>query len=294
MNQECYVYRLFRIMALVLSILAIGGTISARAQEATPAPLAAAELGYFDLSIKITDAGVELPASIPAGRYLVTLEDATDHGIDAFLFRLPDGVTAEMVDAAFASPPEVAPDWWLDAILAGGPTVQSGRTGQVIADLIPGNWIVIGNGHPTQPFTVTGDPAAPITVTDPTIDAEIALQEYAFIGLDNLKAGQQTWKVTNTGAQPHFMELIKVPAGTTAEQIMQLLMADENATPAPGDVDPSQIEGVGGIGALSSGRTGWYVTNLDSGTYVALCFVLDFQAHMPHAMMGMIQVFTVS
>src|SRR5215211_4492532 len=130
--------------------------MSVRAQEATPPPLSAAALGYPELSITITDAGVELPASIPAGRYLVTLEDATDHGIDAFLFRLPDGVTAEMVDAAFASPPDVAPEWWSEAILAGGPTVLFGRTGQVIADLSPGSWIVIGSGHPTQPFTVTG------------------------------------------------------------------------------------------------------------------------------------------
>jgi len=287
------VHRFFSIVSLVLCLVAIGGTISARAREATPEPLSAAALGYPELSIKITDAGVELPASIASGRYLVTLENATDHGLDAFLFRLPEGVTREMVEAAFAAPPDVAPDWWLQAILAGGPTVLSGQTGQVIADLVPGNWIVIGNGHPTQPFTVTGDPAAPIEAADPSVTAEITLQEFAFLGFNDVKAGRQIWKVTNTGSQPHFMELIKVPAGTTAEQIMQLLMADDDASPVPGGVDPTQIEGVGGIGALSAGRTGWYVTDLEAGTYVALCFIPDFEAHLPHAMMGMIQVFTV-
>jgi hypothetical protein len=281
-------------VAFFLFLVAIGGTVSVRAQEATPESLSAAALGFPELSIKITDAGVEMPASIAAGRYLVTLEDATEHGVDAFLFRLPEGVTREMVDAAFAAPPDVAPEWWLQAILAGGPTVQSGQTGQVIADLVPGNWIVIGNGHPTQPFTVTGDPSAPIEAADPSVAAEITLQEFAFLGLDDVKAGRQIWKVTNTGSQPHFMELIKVPAGTTAEQIMQLLMADDDASPVPGAIDPSQIEGVGGIGALSAGRTGWYVTDLEAGTYVALCFVPDFESHLPHAMMGMIQVFTVS
>lgn len=49
-----------------------------------------------------------------------------------------------------------------------------------------------------------------------------------------------------------------------------------------------------GIGALSAGNTGWYLTDLAPATNVALCFVLDGETHMPHALRGMIQVFTVA
>jgi hypothetical protein len=250
-------------------------------------------LGYPDLSITISDDGVEMPGSVPTGRYLVTVEDATDHGLDAFLMRIPQGVTAEEVEATFAAPPAAFPEWWLKAIFAGGSAVQAGRTGQAIADLVPGDWLVFGNGHPTRAFAVTGDPGARIAAADPEIDAEITLDEYSFTGLDRIQAGPQIWKVTNGGSQPHFMELIKVPAGTTAQQIMQLLMADEEASPVAGGIDPAQIEGVGGIGTLSVGRTGWYVTDLEAGTYVALCFIPDLESFAPHAMMGMIQVFMV-
>jgi hypothetical protein len=286
--------RVVRIIALTLLALVVGGAVTARAQQATPAPFSAAELGYPELTIKVTDDAVEMPASVPAGRYLVTLTDATDHGLDAFLMRLPEGMTAAEVDAAFASPPTEIPDWYLQAVLAGGPTVSAGRTGQTIADLTPGQWLVIGNGHPTQTFAVTGDLAAPIAAPDPTADATVTLQEYAFVGLDAVKPGRQIWKVTNTGTQPHFMELIKVPAGTTMDQIVQVLMAGgSEASPVPGGLDPAQVEGVGGIGALSVGMTGWYVTDLEPGTYAALCFIPDKDTLMPHALMGMIQVFAV-
>jgi hypothetical protein len=286
------VNHLFKIVALVLCGLAIGGSVAVRAQEATPRAVSGAALGYSELSIRITDAGVEMPGSVAAGRYLVSVDDATDHGIDAFLMRIPDGVTENEVEATFASPTGF-PVWWLTATFAGGTAVVSGQTGQAIADLVPGDWLVFGDGHPAQPFAVTGDPAAAITAADPEVEAEITLDEYSFTGLDEIKAGPQVWKVTNGGSQPHFMELIKVPAGTTAEQIMQLLMADDEASPVAGGIDPAQIEGVGGIGTLSVGRTGWYVTDLEAGTYAALCFIPDIDGFVPHAMMGMIQVFTV-
>lgn len=279
--------------------LALGGLLGVRhralaAQEATPGA-EAAETGYPEFKMQATDGAFELPATIPAGRYRVTLENSAGAGVDAFLMRLPEGVTMEDVDAVFAAPPEVLPAWWLDATFAGGPTVQAGKTGQTIADFGPGDWLVLGNGHPTRPFTVTGDAATPVApAIDPPAAASVELQEYAFVGLDGIAAGEQTWKITNVGTQPHFLELIKVPTGTTTQQIIDLLMRDDAATPAPGELDPATIAGVGGIGALSAGNTGWYLPDLEPATYAALCFVLDVETGLPHAMMGMVQVFTVA
>src|SRR5215213_53122 len=101
-NRGTNVNRLLVMMTVVLSLVILGGGAArSHAQEATPD---STSLGYPELSINATDAGVEMPESVAAGRYLVTLTDATDHGMDAFLLRLPDGVTAAEVDALFASP----------------------------------------------------------------------------------------------------------------------------------------------------------------------------------------------
>ena len=55
----------------------------------------------------------------------------------------------------------------------------------------------------------------------------------------------------------------------------------------------ADIEPVGGIRWLSPGATRWTELNLESGAYAALCFVFDPETGMPHAMMGMVDVFTV-
>ena len=97
--------------------------------------------------------------------------------------------------------------------------------------------------------------------------------------------------MTNTGEQPHFMELIRVPAGTTANDILGLIgMA---ATPESGGINPEAIEGMGGLSTISPGVTGYIELNLTPGTYVAVCFVPDHDSGAPHIMLGMISVFTV-
>jgi hypothetical protein len=294
-NRGTTVNRLLVMMTVVLSLVILGGGAArSHAQEATPTLASAEALGYEDLSITVTDAGAEFPESIGAGRYLVTVVNATDHEVDMSLMKLPDGVTLEEVDRFIAESPNQFPEWWLNAVFAGGPVVVGGETEQTITDLTPGDWIVIGKGHPTLPLTVTGDDVAPIAAPEPAVAAEITLQEYAFVGLENIKASEQIWKVTNIGAQPHFLEMIKVPDGTTEAQLMALLMADPSATPAPDSLDPHLITDVGGLDTLSRNQTGWLVTDLEPGTYAAVCFIPDYASFEAHAMMGMIQVFDVN
>jgi hypothetical protein len=51
---------------------------------------------------------------------------------------------------------------------------------------------------------------------------------------------------------------------------------------------------VGGMGQLSPGLTAWTELDLAPGTYVAVCFVFDPATGMPHAVLGMVDVFTVA
>jgi hypothetical protein len=144
-------------------------------------------------------------------------------------------------------------------------------------------------------LTVTsGTPAAqpppPTTVT-------VTEQEFAFLGLDQpLPAGPQFWEVVNRGQQPHMLLLGKVPAGTTLQQVMDVVNLDlpENATPPPGMLQDQDVDfTIGGVLLQSAGQTVFPRLDLATGRYVALCFVPDPATGKPHAMEGMVNLFDV-
>lgn len=111
---------------------------------------------------------------------------------------------------------------------------------------------------------------------------------------ETLEPGQQVWEVTNDGQVPHELLLVWSPVPVTPERALELIEGeDSSATPVDGGPSLEDIVPVGGMGWLSPGMTAWTEVDLQAGTYVALCFVFDPETGMPHAMMGMIDVFTV-
>ncbi len=96
---------------LVALVLALGMTMPALAQDATPvaspeAPppfVTAAGLGVSEFDVTVTDAGFDVPSSIPAGRYLVNATIDTSAPSAASFFMIPDGMTFADVQAAFAA-----------------------------------------------------------------------------------------------------------------------------------------------------------------------------------------------
>jgi hypothetical protein len=280
-------------MTVILTLMASIGLIGRSSQAADSSKLL---LDYPELKITATGTKFDLPPEVEADRYLVTLDNQGEEGLDAQFVQVPKGRSVDELAKALDDPNE-ATAWLFDATWAGGPTVLAGNQGQTIVDLAAGKWAVIAEGY--APFALSVSPVIPYAhpMVDPVSAATIELSEYGFKGLtDNFKPGKQVWKVTNTGDQPHFLELVKAPGPVTVDQVMDALMSteDPNAVPAAGALDLETIEGVGGIGTISPGRTGWYVTDLEPGTYVALCFVPDRESGMPHVMMGMVGVFTIS
>ena len=97
--------------------------------------------------------------------------------------------------------------------------------------------------------------------------------------------------VTNVGAQPHEMFMLRAPESVTVteEQVAQVLELDmQGATPAPesGLPNPESFLPAASMTPLSMGKTGWIPVNLEAGTYVILCFVPDIESGMPHASKG--------
>jgi hypothetical protein len=88
--------------------------------------------------------------------------------------------------------------------------------------------------------------------------------------------------------------MAKVPDGTTNDQLAQLLMLPDDATPPAGLPNPADFEDLVSTDTISIGNSMWTPLTLVSGTYLAVCFFPTAGTGEPHAMKGMHTVFTVA
>lgn len=95
--------------------------------------------------------------------------------------------------------------------------------------------------------------------------------------------------VRNVADTIHFMALQPVKAGTTDQQIQAYFDSGSQDPP------PFALPGPGvAMDVLSPGQQLILSYSLPKGTYVLLCFVADDVTGMPHALMGMHKVVTLS
>ena len=265
------------LLSIVMMLILFLAAVPALAQEGS----LLAGYGYPEVVIEVSDTGVLLPGTVTAGRTLLIYRNTGSDSRHAFLARLPDTLP---IGKLFAEgDPEAPPDWLLQSSYPGFPgEVQPGEETQVVVDLTPGLYLVVEDFSGVL-TVLPGDSAAATAVPDPIADTTIALFEYDFDIPDNLAAGNQLWNVVNAGREPHELLVLSVPEGTTEAVIQDVLMNGGGEAVA-----------VGGMGWLSPGVIAWTEIDLTPGTYAALCFVFDPATGMPHAMEGMIEVFTVS
>ena len=300
--------------AIAFSMPLLTRAVAASAQSGTPAA-GLDSLGLPTLNVTITADGYEgLPTSTAAGRYLVT---ATGDPQSTVSFLQPTGMTVDEFFKALqgggpsspasgggtpASASEsggsmAPPPFFYEFLLAGGVMVAPGQANQTVLDLTPGDWVAWGDDPSAkqQPvtFTVTGD--MPKDLAEPKANATIALTDFAINLTDGtLVAGDNVIRLDNKGAQPHFLILLKGPDGMTKDQIKLTVEADMSGTPVAGGLDPNKdLMPVVETPSQSKGTTTWFSAKLDAGTYAGLCFFPDEKTGMPHAAMGMYNVFTV-
>ena len=170
-----------------------------------------------------------------------------------------------------------------------------------MVDLTAGTWWVSvdrqseGDAQPTDTATMVTVTAAPAATPAAILGAvPVAMTEYAFAFPAAVAAGPQIWELTDTGSQPHFVVVAAVPDGTTPSQMTGAVATLLTGTPVAGAVPLEAIHGVYDSAYISSGQHLWIQVDLDPGTYVAVCFVPDKGTGQPHALMGMVQVFTVT
>jgi hypothetical protein len=283
--------RLFAALLAVLMSLPLG--VVAAAQGATPS---AALTAYPEVAVTITDSDVQVASDqIPAGyiRLAVTNDSQGENGVG--LLAIPEGASFDAMSSATPAPGNFIPPFFYSTTVAGGPTsIPTGETWSQVVHVDPGQWVIFPMND-QQPAVVTAAETADSVTEAPAADVTITESDFAFTGFEQLAAGQQVLAVTNEGAQPHMFDFFQVPDGTTMDDIAALLAMPEDATPAPGMLQESDIALVPGGQVIlqSTGTSVWMDVDLEPGTYVLVCFVIDPATGMPHAMEGMVSLFQV-
>ena len=321
---------MLRLLGLVVTVLALvaGTGAAALAQDASPAAGGAGfadTMGLPELQVTGTDTGFEgVPEETEAGRYLVTLTNEAEQGSAVEFLRLPEGMAADDLTAAFAAAAPPGPDatpgpgmaegspmagmaeedplgWVYETYIAGGVgTFFPGQTAQVIVDLPPGDYAVWGAEPeaPQQPaaLTVTGE--LPTELAEPTADVTVTAsgtnEDYDLEFSGQVTPGRQALRFVNDSDQPHFLIFLKSPGPITLEQVMQLLQLPEGGTPPPGMPNPEEIMPAAFAAAISEDAAEWVALDLEPGYYVVACFIPDREnPEVPHAAEGLIDVVAV-
>lgn len=295
------------VAAVVLSLVVFLPAAGAAAQDASPLAgtpardnLLLQAFGLPEIDLAATENEVSgVPAELAAGRYLVRLENQTaDQQVGIVFFAAPAGISDE--DALDGILGEGLPTWFYDAAWAGGLYVDAGQTDAVVAELAAGDWwidIDRGTASEIQPddtatkLHVTGELPTAADIEDAI---SVNLTEYSFEMPTSLAAGPHIWQISNTGAQPHFLDLQELPDGTTLDQVMDLLGFAFTGTPAAPALGLEDTRDLYATPNLSPGQTVWIEVDLAPGTYGVACFVPDQASQAPHALMGMVQVFTIA
>jgi hypothetical protein len=164
-----------------------------------------------------------------------------------------------------------------------------------VVDFEAGNWMVAGAAlaQPPVPFTVTGE--MPADAPEPENTVTISLGEMAIqVTEGELAAGENLLRIDNIGAQVHQIEVEKLPDGTTRETVENTLAMEMGGTPAADVLDFSAIRFISITGYQSAGTTMWTSLTLEPGTYGIFCFLPDVDSGMPHAYMGMWDLFEIT
>ncbi|NTU55365.1 MAG: hypothetical protein HGA79_03850 [Anaerolineales bacterium] len=122
----------------------------------------------------------------------------------------------------------------------------------------------------TEPMEVAG------SIPEVKIDAA----DYSFTVPETISAGWVRIILTNSGAEPHHIQFMRLNDGVTANQFMEALNQDIGPALA-------MVKEVGGVAPIHPGGSASAVLNLPVGDYVVLCFIPSPSDQIPHLAKGM-------
>jgi hypothetical protein len=235
------------------------------------------------LSIDVTDQGIEAPQSIEAGLVEITLTNSGLGPHEAQLLRVAGGHTAEQALDVVIGESQRIPDW----IGGGGGfgSTKPGETATATQVLEPGSYAILDT-YPHNPVSaeleVTGEAGE---AELPEAEATVTAREYTF-ETSGLKAGKNTILFENTGKQLHHLIANPVKQGTTAAQVIKFFKTEEkSANPFRGGEEATV-----GTSVIDSGMSQVVDLELKAGSYAFQCYVSDRAGGPPHAFKGMVTI----
>ena len=229
-------------------------------------------------------------ADIPAGVVDLRLHNLGPDFHHAAIFKLAPGKTAAQFVAALKNPGP-PPAW---ATPVPGPNApRVGETSNSIAKLTVGNYIVMcfidtNGGVPhfikgmSRGFRVVPSRNASRA---PKADIHLSLFDYGFKFAVPPGPGPHVVRLSNLALQPHEIELFRLDDGRTAEELHAWLLGPMTTRPPAAPV--------GGVMNVPPGANPEFRVTLDTGRYVAICFVPDSKDGKPHILHGMEYAFEV-
>ena len=120
---------------------------------------------------------------------------------------------------------------------------------------------------------------------------DVTAADYSFTGVPSeLSTGKTVVQMTNTGAEPHVMVVVRKKTDATTEEILAL----------PEEEALKQVEEIGSAFAPAGGSGTGYMELKKTGDYIALCPIPQGSTDAaegsgpPHFVEGMVTDFTVS
>lgn len=276
---------------VLVSMLAVTVASAALAQEHAGHGLATVAVTGVDFAFQGAEA-------VEAGFVNLTFTNAGQSPHHVQVARLNDDVTLEQLQAALQQGPLVALP--LVELVGGVGILLPGQSQTVVTDLNrPGTYLELcfvenEEGVPhlvlgmMRVFQVTESSAQAAGQPDIRPDLVVRVLDFGFDIPERVPTGPQVWQVVNDGPQPHEMAMIRVLPGHTVAEVMAALQAGGEAA-TQGLAIP-----YGGVQAMAIGLSGFIDLDLESGSYIVLCFVPDPASGQPHLALGMLSTFVAA
>jgi uncharacterized cupredoxin-like copper-binding protein len=236
-----------------------------------------------------------LPNTISGGPVTLVMRNVGKEAHNAQFMRLNTGVTIDQFMAALQQ--GEGPAFALVSFTGGPGVLDPGsNTEQIATTLTPGSYIVacfvtspdgvphfakgMIKGLQVTAATTTAPaakPGAPVTVT---------LRDFAFDSPDTLPSGTNTWAITNTGPQPHEIQVAKLAAGGSAADVTKFFTTIPPSGPPP-------YQSFGGFQGIDANGSGSLTLNLPAGDYAFYCAIPDPTNGLRHLQEGMLKQVTV-
>lgn len=247
------------------------------------------------LTITATDFAFAVEGELTPGTTEIRLENDGQFEHHVQLLRIDgDQTVEEAIEAIEGEPPD-----WLTPY-GGVAPLAPGESATVVDRLPAGRYALVcfidePDGVPhfakgmVAEFTLRGDenesdlPEADIEIVG-TDDGSGS--SYAFQAPASVEAGELNIRLSNEGTEGHEVGLVRVPDGTTVEQLLGVFSGETE--PPPG----FDAVSLGGVQGIDPGASQIATLDLEPGSYVLLCGIPNAEG-VPHAFLGMARALTV-